>query len=98
MEKIFSIRTEPAKNMNTKAAGKPVTSGIMFFAGSVLIEKIFSIDGLGLLSYTALVERDYPLLISNMFIFTVLGLMVKLWSDLMYVVVDPRISFEGSKA
>jgi microcin C transport system permease protein len=78
--------------------GFPAAFVFMFFAGSVLIEKIFSIDGLGLLSYTALVERDYPLIISNMFIFTFMGLMCKLLSDLMYVVVDPRISFEGSKA
>jgi len=78
--------------------GFPAAFVFMFFAGSVLIEKIFSIDGLGLLSYTALIERDYPLIISNMFIFTFMGLMCKLLSDLMYVVVDPRISFEGSKA
>jgi microcin C transport system permease protein len=63
-----------------------------------LIEKIFSLDGLGLLSYTALVERDYPLIMSNMFIFTYIGLICKLLSDIGYVIVDPRITFEGSRS
>ena len=75
--------------------GFPARFVMMFFAGSVLIEKIFSLDGLGLLSFTALVERDYPLIISNMFIFTFIGLTCRLLSDIGYVIVDPRISFEG---
>ncbi len=77
--------------------GFPAAFVFMFFAGSVLIEKIFSIDGLGLLSFTALIERDYPLIMSNMFIFTFIGLLCKLAADILYVVVDPRISFGGSK-
>ena len=77
--------------------GFPARFVMMFFAGSVLIEKIFSLDGIGLLSYTALVERDYPLIISNMFIFTFIGLTCRLLSDIGYVIVDPRISFEGKK-
>jgi microcin C transport system permease protein len=77
--------------------GFPARFVMMFFAGSVLIEKIFSLDGLGLLSYTALIERDYPLIISNMFIFTFIGLACRLLSDIGYVIVDPRISFEGKK-
>jgi microcin C transport system permease protein len=92
------IRHVFRNSMIPLVTGFPAAFVFMFFAGSVLIEKIFSIDGMGLLSYTALVERDYPLIMSNMFIFTFIGLMCKLLSDLMYVVVDPRISFEGSKA
>ena len=78
--------------------GFPASFVMMFFAGSLLIEKIFSLDGLGLLSYTALIERDYPLIISNMFIFTYMGLICRLLSDIGYVIVDPRISFESSKS
>ncbi len=78
--------------------GFPARFVMMFFAGSLLIEKIFSLDGLGLLSYTALMERDYPLIISNMFIFTFIGLTCRLLSDIGYVIVDPRISFEGKKS
>ena len=78
--------------------GFPARFVMMFFAGSLLIEKIFSLDGLGLLSYTALIERDYPLIISNMFIFTYMGLICRLLSDIGYVIVDPRISFESSKS
>jgi len=77
--------------------GFPARFVMMFFAGSLLIEKIFSLDGLGLLSFTALVERDYPLIISNLFIFTFIGLACRLLSDIGYVIVDPRISFESRK-
>ncbi len=77
--------------------GFPARFVSMFFAGSLLIEKIFSLDGIGLLSYTALVERDYPLIMSNLFIFTFIGLFCRLLSDIGYVIVDPRISFEGKK-
>jgi microcin C transport system permease protein len=71
---------------------------MMFFAGAVLIEKIFSLDGLGLLGFTAVLERDFPLIMSNLFIFTYLGLFCKLLSDVGYVIVDPRISFEKSRS
>ncbi len=78
--------------------GFPARFVMMFFAGSLLIEKIFSLDGIGLLSFTALIQRDYPLIISNMFIFTYIGLLCRLLSDIGYVIVDPRISFEGKKS
>ncbi len=76
--------------------GFPASFVMMFFAGSLLIEKIFSLDGLGLLGYTAMIERDYPLIISNMFVFTYMGLICRLLSDIGYVIVDPRIGFESS--
>jgi microcin C transport system permease protein len=70
----------------------------MFFAGSLLIEQIFSLDGLGLLSYTAVIERDFPVVLGSLFVFTILGLIGQLVTDICYVVVDPRISFDESTA
>ena len=66
-----------------------------FFAGSVLIETLFSLDGLGLLSYEAIVRRDYPVVLGTLYLFTLLGLAVKLVSDLLYVLVDPRVQFNS---
>ena len=65
-----------------------------FFAGSVLIETIFSLDGLGLLSFESILNRDYPVVFANLFIFSLIGLVVGLLSDLTYTLVDPRIDFE----
>ena len=64
-----------------------------FFAGSVLIETLFSLDGLGLLSYESVVRRDYPVVLGSLYLFTLIGLVVKLVSDLLYVVADPRVQF-----
>ena len=64
-----------------------------FFAGSVLIETLFSLDGLGLLGYEAVVRRDYPVVLGSLYFFTLIGLAVKLVADLLYVVVDPRVQF-----
>ncbi len=68
-----------------------------FFAGSVLIETLFSLDGLGLLGYEAVIRRDYPVVLGSLYFFTLIGLFVKLVSDLLYRVVDPRVQF-GSVA
>ena len=64
-----------------------------FFAGSLLIETLFSLDGLGLLSYESLIRRDYPVVLGTLYFFTLIGLVVKLVGDLLYVVVDPRVQF-----
>ena len=64
-----------------------------FFAGSVLIETLFSLDGLGLLSYESVIRRDYPVVLGSLYLFTLIGLVIKLVSDLLYVVVDPRVQF-----
>jgi microcin C transport system permease protein len=64
-----------------------------FFAGSVLIETLFSLDGLGLLGFEAVVRRDYPVVLGSLYVFTLIGLVVKLVSDLLYSVVDPRVQF-----
>ncbi|MDD3610486.1 MAG: microcin C ABC transporter permease YejB [Halothiobacillaceae bacterium] len=64
-----------------------------FFTGSLLIETIFSLDGLGLLSYESVLMRDYPVVLGSLYIFTLMGLVAKLLSDISYVLVDPRIQF-----
>ncbi len=65
-----------------------------FFAGSLLIETLFSLDGLGLLSYESVIRRDYPVVMGTLFLFTLIGLVTKLISDLCYVWVDPRVKFD----
>ena len=81
-----------------------VVSGIpqafisVFFAGSLLIEVIFSLDGLGRMSYEAAVSRDYPVVFGSLFIFTLFGLLIKLVGDLCYTLVDPRIDFAARNA
>ena len=65
-----------------------------FFTGALLIETIFSLDGLGLLSYNSIVDRDYPVVFANLYIFALVSLVVGLISDLTYTWVDPRIDFE----
>jgi microcin C transport system permease protein len=64
-----------------------------FFAGSVLIETLFSLDGLGLLAFESAVRRDYPVVLGSLYLFTLIALVVKLVSDLLYVVIDPRVQF-----
>ncbi|MGI9440116.1 MAG: microcin C ABC transporter permease YejB [Parvibaculales bacterium] len=66
-----------------------------FFTGSLLIETIFSLDGLGLLSYESIVNRDYPVVFASLYIFGLIGLVVTLISDITYMWVDPRIDFEA---
>ena len=67
----------------------------IFITGALLIETIFSLDGLGLLSFESLLNRDYPVVFGTLFIFSLLGLVVTLISDLTYTLVDPRIDFES---
>ncbi len=76
-------------------AGFPGTFIHAFFSGSLLIETIFSLDGLGLLSFESILNRDYPVVFGNLYIFSLLGLMVNLISDLTYMWIDPRIDFEA---
>lgn len=66
-----------------------------FFTGSLLIETIFSLDGMGLLAYNSIMNRDYPVVLGTLYFFTIIGLVARLLSDLSYVLVDPRISFES---
>jgi microcin C transport system permease protein len=75
-------------------AGFPGAFVSAFFAGSLLIETIFSLDGLGLLGFESVVNRDYPVVFATLYIFSLLGLVVNLISDLTYTWIDPRIDFE----
>lgn len=76
-------------------SGFPSAFVSIFFTGSLLIEVIFSLDGLGLLGFEAVQTRDYPVIFGTLYIFTLIGLLVKLLSDLVYVAVDPRINFDS---
>lgn len=79
-------------------AGFPSAFVGILFTGSVLIEVIFSLDGLGLLGFEAAFNRDYPLMFGTLYVFSLLGLLLNLVGDLMYTVVDPRIDFERREA
>jgi microcin C transport system permease protein len=78
--------------------GFPAAFVAAFFTGALLIETLFSLDGLGLLSYEAVIKRDYPVVMGTLFFFSVLGLLAKLVNDVLYVFVDPRVQFEASRA
>ena len=75
-------------------AGFPALFVSVFFGGSIIIETIFSLDGLGQLGFKSAVERDYPVIFGTLFAFGLIGLVVGILSDLMYVWVDPRIDFD----
>ncbi len=79
-------------------AGMPSALIGIFFTGSMLIEVIFSLDGLGLLGFEAALNRDYPVMFGTLYIFTIVGLLLKLISDLTYVLIDPRIDFESRES
>ena len=76
-------------------AGFPGAFIGILFTGALLIEVIFSLDGLGLLGFEAIVNRDYPIVFATLYFFSLLGLVIHLISDLTYTLVDPRIDFEG---
>jgi microcin C transport system permease protein len=75
-------------------AGFPAAFISIFFTGSLLIEVIFSLDGLGLLGFESTINRDYPVMFATLYILTLIGLLLKLASDVTYTIVDPRIDFE----
>ena len=77
--------------------GFPLAFLAMFFTGSLLLEQIFTLDGLGLLSYQAVIQRDYPIVLGTLFIFSLMALIGQLLTDLSYVLIDPRISFDESQ-
>jgi len=77
--------------------GFPIAFLAMFFSGSLLLEQIFTLDGLGLLSYQAVIQRDYPIVLGTLFIFSLMALIGQLLTDLSYVLIDKRISFDESK-
>ncbi|HEY5363086.1 MAG TPA: ABC transporter permease subunit, partial [Aestuariivirga sp.] len=75
-------------------AGFPGAFISAFFTGSLLIEQVFSLDGLGYLTYKSTVNRDYAVVFASMWVFTLMGLLLALVSDLIYTWIDPRIDFE----
>lgn len=77
-------------------AGFPSLLIKMLFTGALLIEVIFSLNGIGLLGYEAIMTRDYPVIFGTMYIFALLGLLLKLISDITYSLIDPRINFESN--
>jgi microcin C transport system permease protein len=74
-------------------AGFPAAFVGILFTGALLIEVIFSLDGLGLLGFEAAINRDYPIMFGTLYLYTLIGLVLNLVSDLTYVVIDPRIDF-----
>lgn len=79
-------------------AGFPAAFVHIFFTGSLLIEVIFSLDGLGLLGYESVINRDYPVVLGTLYIFALISLVMHLIRDVVYVMVDPRIDFESRTA
>jgi microcin C transport system permease protein len=79
-------------------AGFPAAFVSILFTGAVLVEVIFSLDGLGLLGFEAAINRDYPIMFGTLYIYTLIGLLLNLLSDLTYVAVDPRIDFASRRA
>ena len=80
---------------NLKVTFKTQGGDIEAVRGSLLIETIFSLDGLGLLSYESVLKRDYPVVLATLYLFTLLGLIAKLLADISYVLIDPRIHFDA---
>jgi microcin C transport system permease protein len=76
-------------------SGFPAAFVKMFFTGALLVEIIFSLNGLGLLGYEAILQRDYPVIFGTLYLFTLIGLITSIISDLMYMLIDPRIDFEA---
>lgn len=76
-------------------AGFPAAFMSIFFTGSLLIEVIFSLDGLGLLGYESIINRDYPVVLGTLYVYALIGMIVTLLRDVIYVIVDPRIDFEA---
>ncbi|WP_270936897.1 microcin C ABC transporter permease YejB [Falsiroseomonas oryzae] len=78
-------------------AGFPAAFIGILFTGALLVEIVFSLDGLGLLGFEAAIRRDYPIMFATLYIFTLLGLLMQIVGDVMYTVVDPRIDFEARR-
>lgn len=76
-------------------AGFPAAFISVIYTGSVLIEVIFSLEGIGLLGFDAVMKRDYPILFATLYVFTLIGLLMQIVGDIVYTLVDPRIDFEA---
>ena len=96
-EKIVFFKHVLKNSLIPLVTGFPMAFLAMFFTGSLLLEQIFTLDGLGLLSYQAVIQRDYPIVLGTLFIFSLMALIGQLLTDLSYVLIDPRISFDESR-
>ena len=76
-------------------AGFPAAFIGILFSSALLVEIIFSLDGLGLLGFESAIQRDYPVMFGTLYMFTLLGLLMQIVGDMLYTVVDPRIDFEA---
>jgi microcin C transport system permease protein len=76
-------------------AGFPSAFIGILFSSALLVEIIFSLDGLGLLGFESAIRRDYPVMFGTLYVFTLLGLLMQIVGDVLYTVVDPRIDFEA---
>ncbi len=79
-------------------AGFPALLISIFFTRSLLIEVIFSLDGIGLLGYEAALDRDYPVIFATLYLFTLIGMILQIIRDVLYTVIDPRIDFESRQS
>ena len=96
-EKMVFLKHVLKNSLIPLVTGFPMAFLAMFFTGSLLLEQIFTLDGLGLLSYQAVIQRDYPIVLGTLFIFSLMALIGQLLTDLSYVLIDPRISFDESR-
>jgi microcin C transport system permease protein len=76
-------------------AGFPTAFIGILFSSALLVEIIFSLDGLGLLGFESAIRRDYPVMFGTLYVFTLLGLLMQIIGDILYTIVDPRIDFEA---
>ena len=93
--RVPAVAARNGKLVDVLVTGFPAAFIGAFFTGSLLIETLFSLDGLGLLSYESVIRRDYPVVLGSLYVFTLIGLVTKLVSDLCYVWIDPRINFDS---
>ncbi len=96
-EKVVLFKHVLKNSLIPLVTGFPIGFLTMFFSGSLLLEQIFNLDGLGLLSYQAVIQRDYPIILGNLFIFSLIALIGQLITDITYVFIDRRITFEESQ-
>jgi len=96
-EKIILFKHILKNALIPLVTGFPIGFLTMFFSGSLLIEQIFTLDGFGLLSFQAVIQRDYPIVLGSMFIFSLIALLGQLLTDLSYVLIDRRISFDETQ-
>ena len=94
VQRYAGLDKENGNAMLIVIAGFPGAFVHAFFSGSLLIETIFSLDGLGLLGFESVLNRDYPVVFATLYIFALIGVVVNLISDLTYTWIDPRIDFE----